>query len=116
MSMRTKKLILKLLDNNTGKMKWFHVCYIGERLYKTFLTKMDIEPYEYADYIADWFKQDFGVDITMTTKRDLCILKGTVKERYRALYPTIYNNTDIDTQGWVRVWLSKKMEEELKNV
>lgn len=114
--MRTKKLVLKLFNEDKDKVEWAHICYIGSELYNTFLEKMKISKEEFADYIADWFKQDFGLNITMTTKRDLAILKATVKEKYRAIYPTIYNNTEIDVHGWLRVWLSQKMEEELKNV
>lgn len=113
--MRVKKLMLKLLDEEDGKVKWFHLCYIGSKIYNTFLKTMDIDSVEFADYIADWFKEDFGLDITMTTRRDLNILKGTVKEKYRVLYPTIYNNTDVDIHGWVRVWITQKMEKELKD-
>ncbi len=107
--------MLKVYDEDEDKVKWSHVCYIGSVLYNTFLEKMDASKEEFADYIADWFYQDFGLRLTMSTKRDLNILKATIKERYRTIFPTIYNNTKIDSQGWVRVWLSQKMEEELKN-
>ena len=114
--MKVKKLMVKLLDEAEGKVRWFHVCYINTTLYETFLAEKHIDSVQFADYIADWFRKDFGNEITMTTKRDLTIVKGVVKEKYRAIYPEIYNNTKIDSQGWVRVWLSEKMTEELKNV
>lgn len=115
MAMRVKKLMVKLFDEDDGKVKWLHVCYIGSKLYDTFLEEKHIDSIQFADFIADWFNKDFGQHITMTTKRDLNILKGVVKERYRVIFPAIYNNTEIDSQGWVRVWLSEKMEGELKN-
>ena len=115
MAMRVKKLMVKLFDEDSGKVKWLHVCYIGSKLYDTFLEEKHIDSIQFADFIADWFNKDFGQHITMTTKRDLNILKGVVKERYKVIFPAIYNNTEIDSQGWVRVWLSEKMEGELKN-
>ena len=114
--MKVKKLMVKLYDEDADRVRWFHVCYIGEKLYETFLAEKKIDSVQFADYIADWFRRDFGNEISMTTKRDLNIIKGVVKEKYRAVFPEIYNNTKIDSQGWVRVWLSEKMEGELKNV
>lgn len=114
--MKIKKLVLKFYDEDADAVKWMHVCYISSALYNEFLDKMHITKEEFADYISDWFFKDFGLRINMSTKRDLNILKATVKEKYRAIFPTIYNNTKIDSQGWLRVWLSQKMEEELKNV
>lgn len=114
--MKVKKLMIKLLDEDSGRVRWFHVCYIGSKLYNLFLQEKQIDSIQFADYIADWFNKDFGQHITMTSKRDLNIVKGVVKEKYRVIFPSIYNNTQIDSQGWVRIWLSEKMEEELKNV
>lgn len=116
MAMQVKKLMVKLFDEESERIRWFHVCYIGRKLYNAFLEEKHIDSVQFADFIADWFNKDFGQHITMTTKRDLNILKGVVKEKYRVIFPAIYNNTEIDNQGWVRVWLSEKMEEELKNV
>lgn len=114
--MRVKKLMLKVLDEDIGKEKWVHICYIGSVLYNSFLQTFGINSVEFADYVSLWVKQDFNLSLNMSTKRDVAIMKATICEKYRVLYPTIYNNTTIDTQGWVRVWLTQKMEKELKNV
>lgn len=114
--MKVKKLNLKLLDEDSGKVKWFHLCYISEELYNTFCEKFDVDAVSFSDYVSDWMKLDFNMNLTMTTRKDLCIMKEVVKNKYMELYPTIYYNTKIDTHGWVRVWISQKMEAELKNV
>lgn len=113
-TMRVKKVMLKLLDEDTGKLKWFHLCYVGSSLYNDFLRTVDTDSIGFADYIADWMKKDFNLDLTMTTKRDLNILKAVVVDKYKTLFPVIYNNSEIDTNGWLRVWLMQKMEDELK--
>lgn len=112
--MRVKKVMLKLLDEDTSKLKWFHLCYVGSSLYNDFLRTFDTDSIGFADYIADWMKKDFNLDLTMTTKRDLNILKAVVVDKYKTLFPVIYNNSEIDTNGWLRVWLMQKMEDELK--
>lgn len=114
--MKTKQLRMYLFDEDAEKVKWMYVCDIGAKLYNTFLRKMGIDEKQFSDYVADWFKVDFGFNFAMSTRRDLAILKGSVKERYKILYPSIYANTDITPEGWVRIWISEKMERELKNI
>lgn len=112
--MRVKKIMLKLLDEQTEELKWFHLCYVGSSIYNDFLQTFNTDSIGFADYIADWIKQDFNLDLTMTTKRDLNILRAVVTDKYKTLYPIIYQNSDIDTNGWIRVWVMQKMENELK--
>ena len=114
--MRTRKLQLKVFNETTNRIEWTFLCDIGSKLYLTFLEKTGVSKEEFADYVADWFKQDFGIDLTMTTKRDTAILKAVVKEKYRVIYTYIYNNIGADESAWLRVWLSQKIEEGLKNV
>lgn len=106
--------MLKLLDEQTEELKWFHLCYVGSSIYNDFLQTFNTDSIGFADYIADWIKQDFNLDLTMTTKRDLNILRAVVTDKYKTLYPIIYQNSDIDTNGWIRVWVMQKMENELK--
>ena len=113
-SMRVKKIVLKLLDEDTNDLKWFHLCYVGSSLYNNFLKTFDTDSIGFADYIADWLKKDFNLDISLTTKKDLNILRAVIVDKYKRLFPVIYNNSDIDINGWIRVWIMQKMEEELK--
>ena len=112
--MRIKKVMLKLLDEKTGNIKWFHLCYVGSNLYDDFLKTFKTDSIGFSDYIADWVKKDFNLDLAMTTKKDLNILRAVVVDKYKTLFPVIYQNSDIDTNGWLRVWLMQKMEDELK--
>lgn len=115
-TMHTTPLKIKIFDETKGKIRWVKICDIGTELYSTFLNEMGVNEEEYADYIAEWFFREYNLNLSMTTMRDVKILLGSIKERYRAVYPAIYNNTDIDAETWVRIWLSKRMEEELTGV
>ena len=52
MAMRVKKLMVKLFDEDDGKVKWLHVCYIGSKLYDTFLEEKHIDTEKYAEAAA----------------------------------------------------------------
>ena len=42
------------------------------------------------------------------------VLKGLVKNFYKRAHPELYIDSPTDRQGWLRVWLTKKIKEELK--
>lgn len=114
--MNVQKVLIKILDEDTEKIVWAHVCYVKKDLYLKFLDTFGIGRLEVADFLSKWAKEDFSQDLTMTLKRDLKILKSLVMDKYSRLCPTIYNNNMIDIHGWMRVWMTEKMEKELKKL
>lgn len=108
------KFLIKVLDENTDKVSWEHICYAPRELYLRFLERKDIERFQMADYMARWAKEDFNVDLPMTTRRDILILRELVLDKYKSAYPHLIRQTNTDHQGWMRVWVSNHMERDLQ--
>lgn len=107
------KFLLKVLDENQDRMVWEHLCYAPKDLYLKFLKEKDIERYEMADFIQLWAKEDFNIDLPMTTAKDVVILRELILDKYSSVYPHLMRKSPTDHQGWVRVWVSTHMEKEL---
>lgn len=108
------KFLIKVLDENTDRVSWEHICYAPRELYLRFLERKDIERFQMADYMARWAKEDFNVDLSMTTRRDILILRELVLDKYKNAYPHLIRQTNTDHQGWMRVWVSNHMERDLQ--
>lgn len=108
------KFLLKVLDEDRDKLVWEHLCYAPRELYLKFLTHMGIERFEMADFVAQWAKEDFNIDLPMTTYKDILILRELVIDKYSSTYPHLLRKSDTDRQGWVRVWVSTHMERDLR--
>ena len=46
------KFLVKVLDENTDKMSWEHLCYAPRELYLKFVKTKGIERFQMADYVA----------------------------------------------------------------
>lgn len=112
--MSLKKVLIKVINDETDKFEWCHIAYTNEELYTSFLQDMDCSRLEFANYVSKWVYEDFNLELTMAHKNDILILKELVKDRYSKAHPHLYIKSGTDRQGWIRVWLSKKMEEEIK--
>lgn len=112
--MALQKVLIKVINDDTDQVSWEHIAYADSRLYKHFLKKMGCSRSEFAEFITKWAKQDFNIDLLMAHKNDILILKRLIKDRYKKAQPYVYIETETDRQGWVRVWLTRKMMEELK--
>lgn len=108
------KLLLKVLDENRNQLVWEHLCYAPDQLYRGFLDTMGIERFEMADYVSQWAKEDFNIDLPMTTAKDIVILRELILDKYNSAYPHLFRKSQTDHQGWVRSWVSTHMEKELK--
>lgn len=107
------KVMIKVLDPEEDQAVWKHICYLSKELYLEFLDKKSISRAELADYMSLWVLQDFRISLTLTTSGELYILKALIKDRYRSIYPHLYQDTRIDRQGWIRLWLTDHMRKEL---
>lgn len=107
------KVLLKLLDENRDELVWEHLCYANRDLYLRFLTKKNIERSEFADWVRMWAREDFNIDLPMTTCKDVVILRELVQDKYLSVYPHIATRYKTDHQGWLRIWVCNHMEKEL---
>lgn len=111
------KVLVKVLDENIDKLVWEHVCYCARDVYIGFLRKTHIERFELADYITKWAREDFCIDLPMSTVKDVTILRELILDKYKTVYPHIVTHPEdrkYDYQGWVRVWLTEHMKKELR--
>lgn len=108
------KFLIKVLNEDSDKVSWEHICYAPRDLYIKFLCHKDLERYQMADYISKWVKEDFNLDLPMTTRKEIKILHELVADKYQNAYPHLARKSNTDRQGWMRVWVTTHMERELQ--
>lgn len=108
------KIVIKVVNEAHDRAEWTHISYIDKVLYDKFMKKEHIESIELNDYLSRWVKEDFNIDLAMSSKNDIRVLKELVKDFYKRAHPELYIESHTDRQGWLRVWLTKKIKEELK--
>lgn len=108
------KFLIKVLDENRDKLVWEHLCYAPRDLYLKFIEHYSIERFEMADFVSAWAKEDFNIDLPMTTAKDILILRQLVLDKYNSAYPHLIRKNTTDRQGWIRVWVSTHMERDLQ--
>lgn len=111
------KVLLKVLDENIDALVWEHVCYCSRDLYIEFLKKANIERFELADYFVKWAREDFCIDLPMSTVKDIAILRELILDKYKKIYPHITTNftkREYDYRGWLGVWLTEHMKKEMR--
>lgn len=108
------KVLIKVVNESHDRIEWTHISYIDEGLYKRFLEEKNIETSDMNDYLSRWAKEDFNIELSMSSKNDIRVLKELVKDFYHRAHPELYIESPTDRQGWLRVWITRKMKEELK--
>lgn len=108
------KVIIKIRVSETSH-KWVHLCYIPQVLFDEYREKTKEGFSNLNELLSRWVKEDFNVDLKVDTYENLEALKCLVKVKYKELYPEIFLDQPTDRQGWLRVWLVKKIREELKS-
>lgn len=115
MSSRLSKVKIKVVNDRKDVFEWVHLCYIEENLYLRFLKKVGCTRKEFSAYISKWVNEEFNYKTLMLNSTDIVIIKKLIQDKYKRVYPHIYiESNSIDKQAWTRVWLTQKMEEELK--
>ena len=114
MSTGRTKVLLKVLDANDDRIKWVHLCYLSSDLYNKFIYERDMKTIDMNDILSRWCKEEFLVDLHMATSKDIHLLKELVKDFYKRAHPEYVLDSKTDRQGWLRVWITRKMMEELK--
>lgn len=107
------KVVLKVTDEILEKQLWVHFCYIEKELYLKYLKELNITSNDLNERIISWVKQDFNTEMRLRTTQDLDRLKNLIKNYYKEKYPELYIESNTDNQGWIRVWVTMKMKEEL---
>ena len=108
------KFLVKVLNEDIDKLSWEHLCYAPRDLYLKFLEVKGIERFQMADFVTRWAKEDFNVDLPMTTGKDIAILRELVLDKYSNAYPHLVRKSETDRQGWMRVWVTNHMERDLQ--
>lgn len=108
------KVILKIRDPQSNTHKWIHLCYIPQALFEEYRKATQQGFTNLNETLARWAKEDFNEELSVETAAELDKLKTLVKQHYKQLYSEIYLEQTTDRQGWLRVWITKKIREELK--
>lgn len=107
------KFLVKVLNEDTDKLSWEHLCYAPRELYLRFIQTKGLERFQMADFVSKWAKEDFNIDLSMTTYKDILLLRELVLDKYSTAYPHLLRKSETDRQGWMRVWVSTHMERDL---
>ena len=108
------KLLIKLFTDECKGYKWIHLCYIPEELLTEYREKCPENLKDFNVTITRWCNEDFNSDVAVTTQSALDELKSLVRAKYQQEYPDIFLNQPTDRQGWLRVWITTKMKEDLE--
>lgn len=112
--MRKKKLLIKTIREN--EIKWVHLSYIPEEVYTDFFRVTGCETTDFGAYLSKWVKEDFKVNMSMSTYTDLIRLKELVQKRYEYEYAELYSGDNgklLRISGWIKKWLCYHMRMEV---
>lgn len=109
----TTKVLIKLLNEDKNLAEWVHVCYVDSDLYNKFIEHFDLTSSDLNEIMARWIKENFNIDMVLSRKADLEAFKGILKDHYKNVYPELFTENNIDRQGWMRVYVTQKMKEDL---
>ena len=117
--MEETKLLLKICSSS-GQIsdipdKWVHLCYIDSDLYDKFLKASTNSDMSLNEILSKWCQEDLHTENPVITQEQLNELKQGVRDMYKSIYPELYRETDVDRQGWMRTWITKKMKETIDN-
>lgn len=109
-----KKVMIKVVRRDI--IDWRHLCYIDEKIFYAFFNTLGCDRSELADFIEKWALLDFNIHLRMTQEQDIKILKELIRDRSRKQYPNLYRDHKTDIQGWTRMWLTRHMKEEIREI
>ncbi len=113
--MNIAKVMIKL--TNEGNEAWTHLCYVDKSLYAKYAAERKKKYHELMlnSALEIWAEHTLKKSIKVLTTEDLAELKALVKTYYKKKYPELFVSSVTDRQGWMRVWVTEMMEEEIKN-
>lgn len=109
------------LNPKRGRKEWTHFAYVNTNLYIRYLSVVGdpnkSERYNIQESIERWFEEDFGEILQLETYNDLIHCKKTIMESMKPEFPDIYQDDyAIDRQGWVKLWTTRHMKNDLRSV
>ena len=107
------KVLIKVFDDKSNSNKWIHLCYIPEQLYEAYKLQKPDDLMNLNSTLSRWVKEDFNKDLSVMSAMELETMKTLVKSFYKETYPDVYLEQTTDRQGWLRVWIVKKMKEDI---
>lgn len=111
--MAKTKILLKILHEDKDAALWTHLCYVDSDLYNAYIEHFNVISSDLNGILARWIQETLNVEMVITKKRDLEIARGLIKDYYSRVYPEIYIESESDRQGWMRVFVTQKMKEDL---
>lgn len=97
-----------------GQITWVHFSAVPEKIYNKFLKVTETEPADLNTFLSKWCRQDFEVMLRMYKFDDIYHLKKAIVERFESEYPELYGAQEMPIiRGWVRMWLTQHMKEEI---
>ena len=115
MEANLSKIVVKTVNKEDNSYKWVHFCYIPEELLTQYKERFPEAVKDFNLTLSRWCKTDFGKDLEIGSQSSFEELKGLIKAQYKEKYPELYLDQSTDRQGWLRVWVSTKMMEDLQN-
>ena len=106
------KLLIKISHEDAAK--WTHLCYIPEEIYNLYKENHAENLSDMNATLSRWALEDFNKTMAMTTLEEFEELKGLIRDFCKETYPDIYLEQSTDRQGWLRVWVTKKMKEDME--
>lgn len=101
---------------NTGKDFIFsHFCYVPSDVKDRFDKYVNIKGLLSNHWIGLWAASEFDMT-SIDTAEDIKELRNRIRESFKERYPELYIASNIDKQGWLRVWYTENMERELEKV
>ena len=106
--MALHKVTIKLYNDLDRTQAWVHFCYVNDKVYLKFNNMCSCRRTR-TEWIRYWIKKDFN--LFLTSINELNLAKDAIRDSFKAEYPELFLSSLTDRQGWIRVWLTKKIEE-----
>lgn len=110
--MELSKVQFKVTLNDGESFSWIHFCYAPTEVKEDFDRIVNIDKMISNHWIEKWMLKEFGLVYTDDYDGFL-LVKETIKDKYKILYPDFFLPSLTDSQGWLRVWYTNNMIEEL---
>jgi hypothetical protein len=109
--MALHKVTVKLYDDVDRTQDWIHFCYIDTAMYNKFNKRLCSFRKTRTDWIREWLKNDFN--LPFKSRDELNLAKDAIRDSFKSEYPELFLASLSDRQGWVRVWMTKKVGDAL---
>ena len=115
MDKRFCKLSFNMVDEVDNRKKSIHFCYVERALLEEFMRARGYENRaKVVNDVAEWVQHDFNIELSLSEKKDMLILRELIVDKYKRLHPNLFLRDVKNVGSWMRVWISEHMSRELK--